>query len=103
MNNNPKKFNRFYHGFFGGLLITTLVFAIFSYVNWNRFETWDKYLIFLGYGRMMSSLLSLCAVPNLILFFYFMRTDRYNAGKGLIGITMLTAITVFILRAGNLG
>jgi hypothetical protein len=103
MSNNPLKFNRFYHGFFGGLIITTVVFALFTFTNWFRFGSWEKYSIFLRYGQMISSLISLCAVPNLILFFWLMKTDRYQAGKGLIAITMLFAITVFILRAGKLG
>ncbi|MDY0280035.1 MAG: hypothetical protein RBR35_05685 [Salinivirgaceae bacterium] len=103
MRNKPLKFNRFYHGFFGGLIITSVVFALFAIFNWSRFETWNKFVIYLSYGQMISSLISLCAVPNLILFFYFMKTDRYYAGKGLIAITMLTAIVVFILRAYRLG
>ncbi len=103
MSNIPKKFNRFYHGFFGGLAITTLVFALFTITNWFRFGSWEKFSIFLSYGQMLSSLISLCAVPNLILFFWLMKTDRYQAGKGLIAINMIFAIAVFVLRAGKLG
>lgn len=103
MKNKSLKFNSFYHGFFGGLAITSIVFTLFTIINWHHFETWNKFVIYLSYGQMISSLISLCAVPNLVLFFYFMHTDRYHSGKGLIAITMLTAIFVFILRAGKLG
>ncbi len=94
------KFNRFLHGFFGGLIITCMVFLLFTYTNWDKFESLEKLWKFIKYGQMMSSLISLCAVPNLILFFYFMKTERYNAGKGLIAITMIFAIIVFLLKFG---
>lgn len=94
----PVKFNRFYHGFLGGLIITILVFIIFVLVNWERFGSFAKLWRFIRYGHMMSSLISLCAVPGLILFFYFMKTSRYNAAKGLIAITMVTAVAVYVLK-----
>ncbi|HPW67245.1 MAG TPA: hypothetical protein PLY32_04870 [Salinivirgaceae bacterium] len=92
------KFNKFIHGFLSGIIITTLVFALFVYRNWDSFGSWEGLYRFIKYGKAMAPLISLCALPNLILFLYFMRTDRYKAGRGLIVLTVIFTIIVFILK-----
>jgi len=98
MNNKRLSFNNFYIGLIAGLFLICIVFSIFVYVNWEKFDTWEKFIRYLKTWNVLSSLLSLCAVPNLLVFFWSLNTERYRTTRGVIGITMLVAIAVFVLR-----
>lgn len=98
MNKKPQSFNKFFIGFFIGLLVTVCSFCIFITINWSKFETWEIFLRYMKTWKMLSSVLSLCAIPNILFFFWSLNTKRYNTANGVIGITMITAIIIAILR-----
>ncbi|MFP4556637.1 MAG: hypothetical protein ACLFNU_07185 [Bacteroidales bacterium] len=47
------------------------------------------------------SVLSIAAIPNLAFFFLFIYTNRLKSARGVLGATILFAITVFIIKLSN--
>jgi len=47
---------------------------------------------------IFSELISLCVVPNLLLFFIFMWTNRLKSARGVIGATFIYALIVLGLK-----
>ena len=98
MNNKQLSLNNFYIGFIAGFILICIVFGIFIFVNLDKFDTLEKFIRYFSTWKTLSSLLSLCAVPNLLIFFWSLNTERYKTTRGIIGVTMIIAIVVFILR-----
>jgi len=48
--------------------------------------------------RMLSKVVSLAAIPNLLLFFLFIWTNRNFAARGVIFATLLLAFLMLILK-----
>ncbi len=91
--------NRFFLGFFLGLIIPLLT-LIFVNAEVNTHLSMREFLTKLHQHNHLSALLSLCAVPNLGLFFLFMWKNNYKSGKGVIGATIVMVILVFGLKFG---
>jgi len=48
--------------------------------------------------HMLSKVISLSAVPNLLLFFVFIWTDRNHSARGVIFATLVVAAVMLILK-----
>jgi len=49
-------------------------------------------------NRLLSPLLSLAVLPNLGVFWVFIRRNQYNQARGVIMATLLLAICVIVLK-----
>ncbi|HNV82020.1 MAG: hypothetical protein WBI34_09045 [Tenuifilaceae bacterium] len=47
---------------------------------------------------MAPKVISLGVIPNLALFLLFVYTDRYKSAKGVLGVTIIFGIIVFIFK-----
>ena len=91
------KLNRVIVGFVPGIIIpvvTLLGFYIFkSHVD-NLFE----YIKMILAMDLLSNVLSLCALPNLIIFFLFLSKNYYYGARGVIFATFLWVLLVVLTR-----
>ncbi|MFC2089191.1 hypothetical protein ACFLT1_00335 [Bacteroidota bacterium] len=46
----------------------------------------------------LSNLISLCAIPNLLLFFIFIWLEKYRSARGVIFATLVVAIVMLIVK-----
>lgn len=69
-------------------------------VYWIKFSVYDfKGLIdFLVAGRLFTKIVSLCVIPNLALFFFFLNKNYYRSAKGILTATFIFAIFVFVTK-----
>ena len=84
-------------GITSGLLIPVFViFGFYLYRNSGSLSAFFNQIIGVG---IFSELVSLCVVPNLLLFFAFMWTNRLNSARGVIAATFIYVIVVLILKS----
>ncbi len=96
MTSTPK-YNRVIVGLIPGFiipLITLLGFYIFK----SHVKNIIDYLKMVIEMDLLSNILSLCALPNLIIFFIFLSKNYYYSARGVIFATFIWAIVVVIAR-----
>lgn len=93
---NKKRFDTLWHGLIPGLLLPILALVL----SW-RLKSDLGFVEFLEYFqqmKMLSKAVSLSAIPNLLLFFIFIWTNRNFSARGVIFSTLLLAFTMVILK-----
>lgn len=94
---NQGKFNKPIIGFIGGLLLPILTFVGIYLALYNGKSFVDFVEITWLQGNM-SRVLSLSMLPNLGLFFAFIWTNKLKTAQGVLGITIVLAFAIIILR-----
>ena len=95
--NERKKFDNLRLGFAVGFLAPLIVF--FAVYSVNYFE-----IVFIDFIRMLldkqlfTKIISLCALPNLILFFVFLNTSRYRTTQGIIAAPFVNAFVMMFIK-----
>lgn len=92
-----KKLNTIATGLISGLLLPVLVFMILYYGKISDIGS----ALFLQYFSLLSViplLISHCILPNLILFFILNATNQAQAAKGVVIITVILTVGVFIVK-----
>ena len=82
-------------GFILGIIVPVVTILLF-YIYQNP-ESFKKFYDTILSVNILSRLVSLCVVPNLLVFFIFIWTNRYKSAHGVIGATFIYAIIVLIL------
>ena len=84
----------------GLILGITIPFLTLVFINAeaNRHLGMIEFLSKLHKFNKLSALFSLCAIPNLGLFFLFMWKNNYYSGRGVVIATILVSILVFALK-----
>ena len=89
-------YNKEKTGLIAGLIIPVITIIVFYFVrNPVSFKSFTNQIIGVN---IYSELISVCVVPNLLLFFVFIWTDRIHSAKGVIGATFIYAILIVILK-----
>ena len=91
-----KKFDTVLTGFIPGLVLPAVTLLIL----WmTRFEgNLGEFLTSFQKLQMLSKVVSLSAIPNLLLFFVFIWTDRNFSARGVIMATLVVALVMMILK-----
>jgi len=84
-------------GVFAGILAPAITMGIIYLVNFNAMNFSD-YLNYLFKIQVLSKLISLCAVPNLAVFFIFIKLNWLNPAKGVILSTILFGFLIMVLK-----
>ncbi len=93
-----KKYDNAWLGLIGGFVLTLIGFLAFYLINQEEFPGFSNFIKALTLTDMFPSVLSLSALPNLLLFFIFIWTKRNRSAKGVLTAVMMLAILVAILR-----
>ena len=83
-------------GLIAGLLIPIVV--IIGFYNYRGIESITAFIDNIIYVGIFSELVSLCVVPNLLLFFIFIWTNRLKSARGVIIATFIYALVVIGLK-----
>lgn len=90
------KYNKLVYGLVTGILLPALTFIVIWMIIFDGSLT-DYIVRFNGINRL-SSLISLSAIPNLLLFFIFIWTNRYRSARGVILATLLVAVATVLIK-----
>lgn len=91
-----KKFDTLLTGLIPALVLPVLVILIFWIVKSD--QALVDFLVDFQQMGMLSKVVSLAAIPNLLLFFLFIWTKRNFAARGVIFATLLLAFLMLILK-----
>lgn len=94
---NQGKFNKPIIGFIGGLLLPVLTFVGIYLALYNG-KSFVDFIEITWFQGNMSRVLSLSMLPNLGLFFAFIWTNKLKSAQGVLGVTIVLAFAIIILR-----
>lgn len=83
-------------GMFAALIATCSGF--FVYVQFISDMAFDETMEYIKAGKLFGKVLTLAAIPNLFVFFVFIKKRQDYRARGVLVMTILTAITVLILK-----
>ena len=91
-----KKFNSVIYGLLPGIVLPLISLVIFRMIRYegNFFEFLSQ---FYRMG-LLSKVISLCIIPNLLLFFVFIWTDRTFSARGVIFATIVMAFVMLVIK-----
>lgn len=91
-----EKYDRLAVGLVAGLLLPVLAFL----VSWLILSdvTLSQYIERFQKLNRISSLISLSAIPNLLLFFLFLWKNMYWSARGVIFATLILAFIMLIVK-----
>lgn len=92
-----KKFDTLLTGLVPGLILPFLTLLLLWIIKSDR--GFGDFLEHFQQMKMLSKMVSLAAIPNLLLFFLFIWTNRNFAARGVIFATLLLAFIMVILKA----
>jgi hypothetical protein len=90
-------FNSLKTGFILGIVLPVISFLGFYLVRYRAIP-FSEFITYVYFRDVLSSLLSLNILPNLILFFIFIRIDYLFSARGVLIATFLFAGIVFIVK-----
>ena len=91
-----KKFDTLLTGLVPALVLPVLIMMVFWLVKSDRGLL--EFLTQFQQMKMLSKVVSLAAIPNLLLFFIFIWTNRNFSARGVIFATFLLAFIMIILK-----
>lgn len=93
---DDKKFNTMLYGLIPGILLPVITLLIIWLVSFEGgfFEFLTQYKR-LG---MLSKIISLSVIPNLLLFFLFIWTNRTFSARGVIFATLIMAFIMLMVK-----
>ena len=93
---SEKKFDTVLSGFVPALVLPSLTLLGFWIVKSE--STLVEFLVKFQQLHMLSKVVSLSTIPNLLLFFLFIWTNRIFSARGVIFATLLLAFLMLILK-----
>ncbi len=92
-----EKYDKLITGIVTGLLLPFMTgLIIYLFFHGNRSLT--SYINRITDADIITHAVTLCVVPNLILFLVFNRLDMLRAARGVLGITIAWAVVVFAVK-----
>ncbi len=93
---SEKKFDTLLTGLVPALILPVLTLLGFWIVKSDL--GFVDFLIYFQKMKMLSKVVSLAAIPNLLLFFLFIWTNRNFSARGVVFATILLAFVMLILK-----
>lgn len=96
-NYEPSGLNRFWLGFLLGLFLPLALFLLYFLFGFSKL-TFSHFVEMLLQTKTLVFIFSLAVFPNILPFMFFMRTNRIKSGQGLMTITILFVVSLFVLK-----
>ena len=91
------KFDALSLGLILGIVAPLLTLLIVYFLKFNLYQI-DELLDYLVTKQVFTKIISLCVIPNLLLFFIFIRKNYLYSARGVLMATILFAVFVFITK-----
>ena len=90
-------YNKLLTGLVLGILLPSISVLLFYLVKHPAKSFYD-FLVLVTEMDVISPILSLCALPNLGIFYFFINREWWYSARGIILATLLWAILVFLVK-----
>jgi len=84
-------------GLFLGILAPALTMLIIYFIQFSSYDL-NELVHMLVVKKVFTKIVSLCVIPNLALFFFFLNKNYYRSARGILTATFIFAIFVFITK-----
>jgi hypothetical protein len=93
----PEKYDKVIPGLISGLILPFIIgLVVFLFTHGH--QTLQIYLARISETHIITHAITLCVFPNLLIFLLFNRLDMLRASKGVLAITIVWAIIVFVVK-----
>ena len=90
-------YNKLLTGLVLGIVIPSICVMLFYLVR-HPAKSFYEFLVLVTQMNVMSPILSLCALPNLGIFYLFLNKEWWYSARGVILATLLWAVLVFLVK-----
>ncbi|PKP22036.1 MAG: hypothetical protein CVU05_05525 [Bacteroidetes bacterium HGW-Bacteroidetes-21] len=90
-------YNKLITGLVLGIVIPSICVMLFYLVR-HPAKSFYEFLVLVTQMNVMSPILSLCALPNLGIFYLFLNKEWWYSARGVILATLLWAVLVFLVK-----
>jgi hypothetical protein len=91
------KYDKLQLGLILGILAPLLTMVIIYFARFTNYH-FSELIDFLVKKKVFTKIVSLCVIPNLALFFFFLNKYLYKSARGVLLATILFAIFVFVTK-----
>lgn len=84
-------------GVFLGILAPVIAMLIIYLIQFSNFKL-NELIDLLVSKKVFTKIVSLCVLPNLALFFFFLNKNYYYSARGILLSTIIFALFVFITK-----
>lgn len=91
------KYNKLIIGLLSGIIIPVITLLVFTFFK-SESTNFIHYLKFVKRMSLMSDVLSLCALPNLAVFYLFINKEYYYGARGVILATIIWGFLIVLMR-----
>ena len=84
-------------GLAAGLIVPLITILVFYLVRFNHLSLVEFFSTMIS-RNILSSLLSLCVIPNLLVFFIFIWTNMLYLARGVLMATFVFAAVILIVK-----
>ena len=92
-----RRWNKFWIGLTLGIFLPLVVFLLVYYIGYSK-TPFKEFLEFAFVVRALPKILSLCAIPNLAIFYFFLNKEYWYATRGIITATLLYVLAVLAIK-----
>ncbi|MDR2011049.1 MAG: hypothetical protein LBQ22_11290 [Bacteroidales bacterium] len=98
--NKIKKFNKPVFGLALGILTPFICFLIYFLYLKIKGEGLDlsEFIVYLKSSEVLVPVISVCVLPNLILYLIFKKLDYWYAIKGVVASVLVYTLAVFVIK-----
>jgi len=91
------RFDALWIGICAGIFVPALTLVMFYFSSFTKLS-FNNFVEFATQIRLLPKIISLCAIPNLGVFFLFMWRNHYYSARGVIFATVIVTIVVLFLK-----
>jgi len=95
---NKKSFNSMAIGLVTGILLPIIIMTIYYFFKFQKNYTFVQFIDLFKSANVLTHIISLCALPNLLLFFIYLWTNREISSKGVILATLIITGIVLVMK-----
>ena len=91
------KFDQHWIGITSGLILPVLALMVYYLVRFEGLSLADFLKVYKNLG-ILTHIISLSVIPDLLLFFFFIRQNFLKSARGVLGATFVFTFLVLIIR-----
>ena len=92
-----RRWNKFWTGLALGIALPLMIFFLVFLIGYSKMP-FGEFLKFAFVIRALPKILSLCAIPNLAIFYLFLNKEYWYATRGVITATLLCTLAVVAIK-----
>jgi len=92
-----RRWNKFWIGLTLGIVLPLVFFLLVYYFGYSK-TPFGEFLEYALIIRALPKILSLCIIPNLAVFYFFLNREFWYATRGVITATLLSTLAVLAIK-----